>query len=150
MGTTWETLGDHKGSKRGQRLSEDSSGEGLRKGPQYGPFLTSPGLSSGGLSPRREHSFHYFRKVAFGPHFEPFWAPFWIQESHYARPGGSRDAPGGSQGEKLREPAQMVLKWCFQELRESRSVGLKWWFQALPYYNVKDTRIPGLMTEMMN
>ena len=95
LGTPWETLGDHKGSKRGQRLSEDGSGEGPREGPQNGPFLTSPGLGSGELSPRREHSFHYFRKVAFGPHFAPFWAPFWIQEGHYARPGGSRDAPGG-------------------------------------------------------
>ena len=121
FGTPWETLGDPKGSKRGQRLSEDGFGEGPREGPPNGPFFTSPGLGSGELSPRREHSFHYFRRVTFGSDFAPFWDPFWTQEGRYARPGGSRDAPGGSKRGTQKGSFSNTRWRCLQELRESRS-----------------------------
>ena len=78
---SWGPLGRPLGTPReqegAQRLSQEGSRQGSKTRPQKLIILDTPWRGSGELSPGREHCFHYFSWLTFGPHFGSILAPLW-------------------------------------------------------------------------
>ena len=63
------------------------------------------------LSRRREHDFHRFAELNFGPHFGVFWTPFWHPVGSVCSPRGATEGPKGVQ-KGVPKPA-----WCREAVK---------------------------------
>ena len=94
LGSFGEPLGDPWGPQGGEKEPKGShKGAPERvpeKDPKKVPFWTPPWRGSGELSLEREHSFHYFSWLTFGPHFGTILAPFWDPRGPLFSPRGPK------------------------------------------------------------
>ena len=84
--------------KDGAKCSHKRAAEGApKKESENVPFWSHPSRGSGELSPRREHNFHQFSWLAFGPHFGPLLDAIWDQVACLCRPKGAKERAKESQ-----------------------------------------------------
>ena len=101
LGTPLGPSGDPRRPQEAQKRSKGSPKRGLDRGPKRDPkndsILDPPWRCSGELSPTREHRFHYFSWLTFGPHFGSILGPLWDPRGPLFSPRGPRRGTEGVQ-----------------------------------------------------